>query len=56
MAYDTSPLLALHTMTGISDHRWGELLDNIASLPPWPPATAARWNPANRSPRLPSGA
>ena len=34
MAQDTSPLPALHTMTGISHHRWGELLNNIASLLP----------------------
>jgi len=32
MAYDT--LSALHTMTGMSHHRWDELLDNIASLLP----------------------
>ena len=32
MAHDT--LSALHTMTGISHHRWDELLDNIASLLP----------------------
>ena len=34
MARDTAPIPALHTMTGISDHRWGELLDDIASLLP----------------------
>jgi SAM-dependent methyltransferase len=34
MAHDTSPLPALHTMTGVSDRRWGEFLDNIASLLP----------------------
>jgi SAM-dependent methyltransferase len=34
MAHDTSPLPALHTMTGISHHRWGELMDNIVSLLP----------------------
>ncbi len=32
MAHDT--LSARHTMTGISHHRWDELLDNIASLLP----------------------
>ena len=34
MAQDTPPLPALHTLTGISHQRWGELLDNIASLLP----------------------
>ena len=34
MAQDTSPLPALHTLTGTSHQRWGELLDNIASLLP----------------------
>jgi SAM-dependent methyltransferase len=34
MTHDTSPLPALHTMTATSYQRWGELLDNIASLLP----------------------
>ena len=34
MSNNTSPLPALHTMTGTSDRRWGELLDNIADLLP----------------------
>jgi SAM-dependent methyltransferase len=34
MAHDTSPLQALHTMTGVSHHRWGEFLENIAGLLP----------------------
>jgi len=34
MAHDTSPLPALHTMTGSPHHRWVALLNNIASLLP----------------------
>lgn len=34
MTQDTSPPPARHTTTGISDHRWSELLDNITGLLP----------------------
>ncbi len=49
MARDTSPLQALHTMTGTSRHRWDELLDNIASLLPGGSASVVIDGPAGPS-------
>ena len=48
MTQDMSPLPAPHTMTGMSHHRWGELLDNVASLLPAGAASVVIDGPGDR--------
>ena len=49
MAYDTSPLPAMHAMAGASHRRWGELLDNIAGLLPAGAASVVIDGPARQT-------